>query len=246
MVRNVVYVQGTTTAYEKIDQDANAVDIIGIGNRALLGGAAGDAHIDGAGAADGMAMTDLVATWDSVLNKGGGMGVNVRNMHFSTYGNYYAVNVETWLLSSFEDCYFMNNGANSYGGLNCSLHFAGSLVRNCHAGGDAGTPAYGFSFTGGVFNQNLIEWNWAQGRTYGFYTTDYLQGGTVVRNNTFYGGTYGLYDNSAGTTVLGLAMYSDNRCFSAGTGIQMTNGAQTRTAGNYSNSNGTTTLVDGV
>ena len=245
MVRNVVYVQGTTTSYEKIDQDANAVDIIGIGNRALLGGAAGDAHIDGAGAADAMAMSDLVATWDSVIDKGGGMGVNVRNMHFATTGNYFAVDVETWLLSSFEDCYFLNNGANSYGGFRASLHFAGSLMRNCHAGGDSGSPQDGFTFTGGVFNQNLIEGNWACVRRYGLYTTDYLQGGTVIRNNHLWGGTYGIYDATAHTGLLGLAVYTDNRAFGSVAGLSIATGAA-RSSGNYANYGGTTTLYDGI
>ena len=237
-VRNRIVIQGTTTAYEKIDQDVNCCDVFGIGHRAHLGGAAGDVMVSGAAAADGMAMTDLVAGWDTTVDKGGGMGVNMRNVHFEATGNYYAANVETWLLGAFEDCSFMCSGSNSYGGLNCSMHFAGSLIRNCHAGGDAGLPAYGFSFVGGVFNQNLIEWNWAQARTYGFYTTDYLQGGTVIRNNTFYGGTYGIYDNSAETTVLGRAMYVDNRGVSAGTGIQITNVGTSICSANFVNSAG--------
>jgi hypothetical protein len=240
-IRNHIIVQGTETAYAAVDQDANCCDIFGIGHRAHMGGAAGDVMVSGATAAAGMSMTALVTGWDTTLNCGGGLGVNVYNVHFEASGNYYAVDIYDWLLGSFEDCYFMCSGSNSYGGLNASEHFAGSLIRNCHAGGDAGLPAYGFSFTGGVFNQNLIERNWAQARTYGFYTTDYLQGGTVVRENCFYGGTYGIYDNSAETTVLGRAQYLDNVGSSAGTGIQITNVGTSICSRNISNAGGTQT-----
>jgi len=238
-IRNSIIIQGTCTAYSKVDQDANCCDIFGIGNRMHLGGAANDVMISGATAADGMAMSQLVAGWNTTLGCGGGMGVNVYNVHFEASGNYYAVDLVDWLLGSFEDCSFMCSGSNSYGGLNCSEHFAGSLVRNCHAGGDAGLPAYGFSFTGGVFNQNLIERNWMQARTYGFYTTDYLQGGTVVRQNSVYGGTYGIYDNSAETTVLGRALYTGNWVSSSGTAIQMTNVGTYICVGNWISSAGT-------
>lgn len=239
MLRNIIYVQGTETAYSKMDQDFNGADLIGIGTRAHLGGAAGDVMVSGAGAADGWAMTDLLSGWDTTINKGGGLGINVFNMHFEATGNYFAADLEDCLLSSIEDCTFMCSGSNSYGGLNVTQHFAGCRLIGCHAGGDAGLPQDGFSFTGGVFNQNYIAHNWAQARRYGFYTTDYLQGGTLVEHNTFYGTTYGLYDNSAETTVLGLAQYSWNICNSAGTGMQVTNGSTTRCTGNMTNNNGT-------
>jgi len=238
-IRNVINVQGTETAYEKMDQDFNEADLVGIGCLRHLGGAAGDVMVSGAGAAAGWAMTDLLAGWDTTLNKGGGLGINVYNVHFEATGNYFAANLEDLLLSSIEDCMFMCSGANSYGGLNATNNFAGNILRNCHAGGDAGLPQDGFSFSGGVWNQNLIEWNWAHARRYGMYVTNYLQGGTVVRHNDLYGTTYGLYDNSQETTVLGLAHYNWNTCVSAGTGLQVTNGATTRCTGNLTNNAGT-------
>jgi len=78
-----------------------------------------------------------------------------------------------------------------------------------------------------------------QARTYGFYTTDYLQGGTVVRENSIYGGTYGIYDNSAETTVLGRALYTANCVSSSGTAIQITNVGTYICVGNWISSAGT-------
>jgi len=241
VIHNRIFVQGTETAYAKVDQDANCFDMIGIGHRMHLGGAAGDVMISGAAAADGMAMTDLIALWDTTINKGGGLGCNFYNIHFEASGGaYWAVDLETFLLSSFEDCSFMCSGSTTTGGgLRCSMHFAGSILRNCTAGGDAGSQTYGFYFTGGVFNQNLIERNWANSITTGFYVDDYLQGGTVVRDNSFYGGTYGLHDNSAETTLLGLAMYTGNRCGGGTTGMVVTNGGTRRAIGNWVTSAGT-------
>ena len=224
VIHNQIFVQGTETAYAVVNQDANCVDIYGMGHRMHLGGAAGDVMVSGAGAAAGMSMTALAAGWDTTAGgAGGGLGVNIKNIHFEATGSYYAVDVYDWLLGGFEDCSFMTSGANNYGGFRASEHFAGSLMRNCHAGGDAGSVRDGFTFTGGVFNQNLIEWNWAQASRYGFYTSDYLQGGTVIRNNTFYGTTYGIYDTSAETTVMGRAMYVNNNAVSAGTGFSISN-----------------------
>ncbi len=91
-LRNRIIIQGTETAYSKVDQDANCCDIFGIGHRAHLGGAAGDVMVSGAGATAGMAMSDLVAGWDTTVNKGGGLGVNIYNVHFEATGNFYAVN----------------------------------------------------------------------------------------------------------------------------------------------------------
>jgi hypothetical protein len=236
---NRIIIQGTETAYEKIDQDANCVDIFGLGHRAHMGGAAGDVMISGAGAADGMVMSQLVTGWDTTVDHGGGLGVNVYNVHFEASGNFYAVDLVDWLLGSFEDCYFMTSGDSNYGGLHASEHFAGSLVRNCTAGGDAGSTRDGFYFTGGVWNQNLIEGCWSNAIRYGFFVDDYLQGGTVVRGCQFYGGTYGLYDNSAETTLLGLALYCGNYCSSAGTGMEVTNGGTYRCIGNWIISAGT-------
>jgi len=237
-VRNRIIIQGTMTAYEPSTTDGNCIDIFGIGNRMHLGGAAGDVMVSGGAAADGMVMSQLVTGWDTTVGNGGGIGVNIYNVHFEASGNYFAVDLVDFLLGSFEDCSFMTSGAASYGGLRATEHFAGSLVRHCHAGGDAGEPQDGFTFTGGVFNQNCIEWNWINARRYGFYTTDYLQGGTVVRNNTVYGTTYGLYDNSAETTVRGRAQYVDNRFSSAGTAIQITNVGTSICSANFSNTSG--------
>ena len=238
MIRNRIFVQGTETAYAKMDQDFNGADLIGIGNIKHLGGAAGDVMVSGAGAADGWAMTDLIANWDDTINKGGGLGIKVYNMHFEASGAYWAVDLETALLSSFEDCTFMTSGSTNTGGLRCSMHFAGNLMRNCHAGGDAGSVTDGFYFTGGVFNQNVIENCSANAVRYGFFVDDYLQGGTVVRNNQFYGGTYGLYDNSAETTLLGLALYTGNCCGGGTTGMVVTNAGTKRAIGNWVTSNG--------
>lgn len=231
-IRNCIFVQGTETAYSNVDQDANCFDMVGIGHRKHLGGAAGDVMISGAAAAHGMAMTDLLAGWDTTINKGGGLGCNIYNIHFEASGAYYAVALEDFLDSSFEDCTFMCSGAASSGGLYASQHFAGSIVRNCHAGGDAGSQTYGFYFTGGVFNQNTIEYCSANSKTTAFYTNNYLQGGTVVRFNSFYGGTYGIQDASAETTLLGLGMYTGNMCGGGTAGMIVTNGAG-RSIGNW-------------
>lgn len=244
MVRNIIYVQGTETAYVEANQDANGFDMIGIGNRMHLGGAAGDVMISGGTTADGLAMTDLLAGWDTTIDKGGGLGCNFYNIQFEASGGaLYAVDLEDFLLSSFEDCSFMTSGASTTGGgLRATQHFAGSLIRNCTAGGDAGSQAYGFHFpAGGVFNQNLIEYNWANASSYGYYCAKYLQGGTVVRYNQFYGGTTGLADASAETTVLGLAMYTRNDCMGGTTGMSVTNKGDYRAVGNWCVGAGTAT-----
>lgn len=240
VLRNIIYVQGTETAYSKVDQDANCFDMVGIGHRKHLGGAAGEVMISGAAAADGMAMTDLLSGWDTTLNKGGGLGCNIYNIHFEASGGaYWAVDLEDFLDSSFEDCTFMCSGATTTGGgLRGSNNFAGSIVRNCHAGGDAGSQTYGFYFTGGVWNQNVIEYCSANSITTGLYVANYLQGGTVVRFNSFYGGTYGINDVSAETTLLGLALYTGNYAGGGTTGIVITNGGTKRAIGNWVTSNG--------
>jgi hypothetical protein len=235
VIRNVIYVQGTETAYEPMNQDFNVADLIGIGNRSLLGGAAGNVHI-GTGTSDGFSMTDLIAGWDTTVNNGGGLGISVFNCHFAVAGSYWAVDLEDALESRFEDCTFLNNSTAADGCFRATNNFAANLIRNCHVGGDAGTPVDGFYFTGGVWNENVVEDNWGHVSRYGLYNACYLQGGSVVRNNTFDGGTYGIYDASTGGTG---GMYVANYVSGSTAGITVTTNPTKRAIGNWSMSNGT-------
>ena len=230
-IRNRIFVQGTGTAYAAVDQDFNNADLIGIGNIAHLGGAAGDVMVSGAGAADGFAQSILTAGWDTTLGHGGGIGINVFNVHFEATGAYWAADLVDWLDSKFEDCSFCCSGANSDGGIRATEHFAGSKILRCLVMGDAGAPAIGMSFSGGVFNNTEIANCVVYARTTGYTNSCYLQDCSWIHDNMFYGGTTGLSDTSAETTLFGLASYTDNKAFGA-TAFTCTNQSKYRCLNN--------------
>jgi hypothetical protein len=225
-VRNVIFIQGTATAYSAVSALPNYCDIIGIGADPR-GNGAGIARLDGAGAADAAATA-------------GARGLYIANLQFTGSGAYYAFDAAILFRSIFENCAFMNCAT---GGLRI-LTGGGITIRNCHIGGDTTTPATGLTVgnSGGNFNQCLVEDNMIYGSTTGIANSAYLCDGTVFRNNTVYGGTTGVADTSTESTIAGNAFYVNNFC-SGTDAMAFTNNGAARVIGNYV-VNGTTGAVE--
>jgi len=223
-VRNRIFVQGTETAYDISNSRLNCCDVYGLGSRGMIGTGLSAVVIGDGSTAAGI--TFGAAGFTSLASGGGAaVGVNLHNVNFAFGGAFWGMNVVDFLLGSLEDVNFVNSGANGNGGLCCTEHFAGNIMRWCSAYGDTGNLATGFQFTGGVFNSNKIEHCSSSGRTYGWYNTDYLQNGSVIKNCVFSGATYGIYDTGGGGAYLSGAVYVDNvGTSSGGTGIAITNG----------------------
>jgi len=211
-IRNRIIVQGTATAYTAVSALPNYCDIIGIGADPR-GNGAGIARIDGAGAAD-------AAASDGVR------GLNIYNMQFTGSGNYYAMDLAICFRSVFVNCAFVNC---AYGGMRI-VTGGGIVIRNCHFGGDTVTPATGLYIGAGThagnFNQSLVEDNMIYGSTQGVLIDTYLNNGTLFRNNTAYGGTYGIRDTSTETTIAGNAFYAGNYAVGGTTGISIASTGQ--------------------
>jgi len=176
MIRNIIYIQGTGTAYEALDALPTHCDIIGIG---------ADPRGDGFGivvikGADADACTDS----HSYSNY-------IANIQFTVSGgsSYNAMDTGVFLQSTIENCTFM--ASTTGGDLNnaawrASSHFASTTVRNCVFGSSNGTSAFstGFEHSGGVGNNNLFENNVFFGEVHGVKVAAGISDhGTVWKGN---------------------------------------------------------------
>jgi len=224
-VRNVIYVQGTGTAYTAITAYPNYCDIIGVGADPR-GNGSGIARITGAASA--------AAT-------GSARGLGLYNLQFIGAGSYYAAVFTVLFRSVIENCTFVNGAT---GGLDITSG-GGIQIRNCQmGGGDTVNSVTGFRVgSGGAnFNDCIVEDCVIIGTTTGFENGAYLCNSTRVCHNLIYGGTKGIDDNSTESTIAGNAYYIGN--WVSGTdAIEVTNNAVARVIGNYV-VNGTTGTIE--
>jgi hypothetical protein len=224
-VRDIILLQGTSTAYGAVTAWPQYCDVIGIGADPR-GNGTGIASITGSG---------------SEAATGAGRGLHLYNLQFIGSGAYYAATFSVLFRAVIENCVFVNR---TTGGLDITTG-GGFVIRNCQIGcGDTATSATGLRIAsaGGNFNNCLLEGNMILGSTTGLATAAYLQNGTIVRNNVIYGGTSGVADTSTQTGLNALAFYVGNFC-SGTDAMAISNGAAARCFGNYV-VNGTTPTIE--
>jgi hypothetical protein len=224
-VRNTIYVQGTGTAYAAITAWPSYCDLIGVG---------ADPRGNGTGIA-------AITGSSSAAAAGSARGLRLYNMQFIGSGSFYAATFAVLFRSVIENCTFVNGAT---GGLDITTG-GGFVIRDCQIGcGDTTTSVTGFRVgsAAGNFNNCLVEDNMILGSTTGFENGAYLCNGTIVRNNTIYGGTKGVDDNSTQTGLNASVFYVNN--FISGTdAMEISQNAAARVIGNYV-VNGTTGAVE--
>jgi len=222
-IRNTIVMQGTGTTYTAVSALPSYADVIGLGAPPFGDGAGIVVIGDATGAADGAAGSTRGSTWT--------------NMQFVGAGSYYAIDLAIAYRTMFEMCAFGGNASAAA----CAIAFnvvsaSGLILRDCKTIAHAAFPVIGFAMStaGGNWNECLMERCYANASTTGYTNVGYLQNGSVVRDCWFYGGTTGLSDTSAQTSLNALAAYKDNVGAGGTTGITITNGAELRAMGNYS------------
>jgi hypothetical protein len=216
-VRNVIYVQGTGTAYTALDALPNYCDIIGIG---------ADPRGNGTGIASVTASTGT-----DTVDSTGVRGLGLYNLQFTGSGTGYSLDLAVCFRSIFENCAFVNKSTGSVR----ILTGGGITIRNCHMGGDTVTPTTGLTVgnSGGNFNQCLVEANMIYGATTGIANSAYLCDGTLFRWNSVYGGTTGISDTSTESTIAGNAFYMNNYVIGGTNAFVVSNNGTARSAGNH-------------
>jgi len=228
-IRNIIYVQGTGTAYTKLTSLPSYCDIIGIG---------ADPRGNGAGIAQITGST-------SAAIAGASRGLRLYNLQFTGSGSYYAAAFTVLFRSWFENCTFVNSDT---GGLDITTG-GGYVVKNCQIGcGDTSFSVTGMRVgTGGTnFNNCLIEDCVIYGSTTGFLNAGYLCNGTVIRNNVIMGGTTGVDDNSTHTTIGVLPMYVGNYIWGGSDAMSMSNGSGANTLGNWVSNAGVAAIEETI
>jgi hypothetical protein len=228
-IRNIIFVQGTGTAYSALTALPNYCDIIGIG-------------ADPRGNGAGIARIESATTADSI-SSAGVRGLGMYNLQVGGSSSGYAMDLAVCYRSIFENCVFVNK---STGALRI-VTGGGITIRNCMIGGsDTTACANGLEISGTAnFNNCLVEDNVIYGTTYGVIVNSYLCNATVFRNNFVYGGTIGIDDNSTESTLAGNAWYINNFVGSAADCISIATNDGVRVIGNICNQAGTTTWEDG-
>ena len=228
-VRNIIFVQGTSTAYTVLTALPNYCDIIGVG---------ADPRGNGSGIARLTSTTGVNTTDDSIT--AGVRGLRLYNLQFGGSGTGWGLSCTTLFRSVIENCAFVNK---TTGGILLTTG-GGNEIRNCHIGGDTSYPAIGLQMgnSGGNANQCLVEDNFIYGSTTGVSVSAYLCDHTVFRNNTIYGGTTGLSDTCTDSTLAANAFYSGNFLLGGSAAYSITNNGAKRCTANRCNSNGTGTV----
>ena len=228
-IRNVIYVQGTGTAYSHLHALPNYCDIVGIG---------ANPRGNGSGIASISSITGHNSADDS--GTAGVRGLGLYNLQFTGAGTGYGLDVSVMFRSTIENCVFVNK---STGGIRI-VKGGGLTIRNCQiGGGDTVNSGNGLENSGtDNFNDCLIEDNFISGTAYGVIVNAYLCNATLFRNNTIYGATEGVHDTCADSNILANAWYSDNFIMGADAMV-LTNNSAARTLHNYVN-NGTNGVVE--
>ena len=176
MIRNIIYIQGTGTAYEALTALPTHCDIIGIG---------ADPRGDGAG------VVVIKGTEADGCTDSSSYSNYFANIQFATSGgtSYNAMDTGIFLGCTVENCTFMGSTAstaNNNAAWRASSHFASTTVRNCVFGQTNGTHAFniGFDHSGGVGNNNLFENNVFLGAAHGVKVAAGINDhGTVWKGN---------------------------------------------------------------
>ncbi len=178
-IRNIIYIQGTSTAYSALTELPSYCDMIGLG--AYPGGdGTGIVVIKGTGA-DG-----------AVGQSGGVRGLYISNIQFATSGAFWAMDLVKMFRSEITGCAFMGSTANSSvafsGGLRVTSHFGGNYIHNNQFGGTNGVYGGNVGFeitTGGVSANNcLYEYNTFLGVVHGMKIHATVNdNGTIIRHN---------------------------------------------------------------
>ena len=179
-VRNIIYVQGTGTAYANLTALPNYCDIIGVG---------ADPRGDGTGIVVIKGAEADAAVGTAVI------GLYMTNIQFAVSGgtSYNALDIAVMIQSTIENCTFTGstaNTANSNAAIRSTSHFAGNTIRNCVIGTTNGSNAFniGFDHSGGVGNNNLFEDNVILGVVHGVKVDAGINdNGTVWKNNIIHG-----------------------------------------------------------
>lgn len=226
-IRNRIFVQGTGTAYTAITALPNYCDMIGVG---------ADPRGNGTGIAS------ITGSSSAAVTSTGVRGLYLENMQFIGSGSYYAMALAICFRSDFFNCAFVNGAT---GGLDITTG-GGIWIHNCHIGGDTVTPATGLRVgsAGGNFNQCLVEDCMIYGSTTGIENDAYLCDGTLFRNNTVYGGTKGIDDNSTESTLAGNAFYVNNFIGAGSDAMEISQNGTLRCIGNICNAAGVTQTED--
>jgi hypothetical protein len=238
--RNIIYVQGTGTIYDRLTSLPNWTDVIGVGAnpRGNDSGIVTVGSITGSynGAVGSGSTTDM-------------RGTNWYNIQFiAGSASYYAFKALTAFRSGFYNCTFGTHSTCAAGPLaglyivtgsgitidNCStVANKAACVNGLKIGADGGTSSGNFS------QCQVINCNW-HGSTNGVLNNAYLCDETIFKDNLIQGGTYGVSDTSTETTLAGNAFYVGNYVIggTAGFNIASTTNAAYQCVGNFASDAG--------
>jgi len=223
-IRNIIYVQGTGTAYTALTALPNYCDIIGIGAESRGNGAG--IVIIGANGADGIA--------------GSARGLGMYNLQFVSGGAFWCADFVNLFRSRIENCAFQGTTAASDGGMRFTGAAGGLFIKNCHWKGSGDViNKVGIQAQGTHFNESVIEDCVIGGTTAGVLIDSTVKNGdqTVFRHNfigdTGLGGCVTAIDDNQPADLVGYMQYIDNAVMGTNL-ITIANSGAARCHGNYS------------
>ena len=229
-VRNVIYVQGTGTAYTALSALPLYCDIIGIGAN-VRGTNQGVPRIGSDTVAESGCITTVTVR-----------GLGVYNIQFQAGIDKHCLDIASMYRSEFVNCSFMTNGAatgNPDAGVRVSAGMGSVIFRDCFFGSSCSVdtePDIGFSLEGTSFHNCLIEDCFITGLTAGIYvaSTCVTNWGSWVRNNFIGDGSQTMAiavdDNSAGHAHI---TYTGNYVRASGVAFDLEVDGGARCIGNY-------------
>lgn len=236
-IRNIIYVQATSTNYSPLTALPSYCDMYGIG---------ANVHGNGSGI---VKIMDNNSSTDAISHGSSGVrGLYMENFQVGddvTSGSTgYAMDLAKIFRSTFVNCVFWNK---TTGGVRLTLA-GGVTFKDCQiGGGDTSNPAKGLENDGSAnFNNMLIENCFIHGTTTGLEINAEACNNTIVKNNFIYGGSKGVDDNSVSTSVVQWAYYVGNHVSvnGGGDGFEIAQGEQLKTFANVVNVNGTSVYED--
>ena len=240
MVRNIIYVQGTSTIYNKLTSLPNWTDVVGIGANPR----GNDSGI--------VTVGPITGSYNGAVGSGGATdmrGTNWYNIQFIAGSvSYYAFKALQAFRSGWYNCTFGTHSTCAAGPLAGLYIVAGSgvTIENCSTVANSAPPVNGLKIgadggtSSGNFSQCQVINNNFHGSTNGILNNAYLCDETLIKDNFIYGDTYGISDTSTETTLAGNAFYIANYVSSKGTAINIasTGNATLQAIGNYVSDNG--------
>ena len=216
-IMDTIVMQGTSTKYTPITTMPLYTNMIGLGSNPR-GQVFGNVRIGSISTANGSSGDEAGNYW--------------YNIQFSAGGSYDAVDLGVSFSSVWDNCTFGCAADNASCDTGISIGIgSGSSWVNCDNIMHQGTPVLGFS-TEGTFNDCLIDNCWFLGSTDAVLVAGYLNGGTIFKNSTCRGGTYGIHDTCANATIAAGIFYTNNYCTGTSNGMSITNNAAPRALGN--------------